>query len=937
MKKIEKVADTLSTASIEKKPKMLAQIEAKLGTAAKQSFGDGGDKYVELIMQGVRLSAFNDTFNVPKEIDTSQFKAKNDIISESTVDAYQSSERIVKDHLAKQITDKIEAFSKMYMMKLKTSDEKRNFLENVRKKFLDMVKTKHFEALNDNDIVNYNEMITKSMNVILKRNLEQSARRMVFSQERQTQNSSGEWLEYRKDKNHENDELEKECVVSIAKTCAEVKLLNKFSCQTGEKNINVEDVFDRVVNCSESDVINSTHQANKILHDAKNTLFEMKQLFEQNCLSDKINETRTYRNIINDLIKAQINVVSDFQDSLDPNKKIANNEETLKKVLDILNAIVIYLSKGICSRQEKASELVANARRFNQILDEDLEQVIIESALFPKSCVCDKDRCISHNCIKSCTNFCILHYSLGRWSCSAVIGNSSIHLNAICDGKLDCYDESDESECSTGKGRNKFKANEAFLQTIKIFEMKMASKDYDRVTQMLLVAEKRERPTPLIFKQIVRDVLQDLVYAYASLDISRRKNTHNDVQEFFDVAQIVVNALKTCGKYFSLIFLSFPVSFTSAMFRWLEDDTFDCVVGIAVDNKPVGVGTFVHDRLVITSANPLANVQKHRIKLFAINGNPESAREVNVDYITVDKERQREWIRVGFDKRHNTNRDITLISVTDNETVFIKHQTLPRRPYYLPLANKEAEAAIAGWQFAGFGYASRRHVKNSSILKAVTYRHPVLVDCKKYLPIAWGHFICILNVENFAGIQSGAPLIHKNSVYGVGSFSFVKDNSSILVFTDTRDEDNMAGTYRWVPACLSQRSIPPGALRVGTDVDGDEIYAGRAHHEGDILPAKVIPSKNACYIAYGGEEILKDQFEVLVPAIFSWQFSTNGAVPPGAVEAGVTADGEKLYFGRVTHDGCTTPGKIHPSHGACYYPFDGEEKSSAEYECLVLM
>ncbi|CAH2040753.1 unnamed protein product, partial [Iphiclides podalirius] len=147
----------------------------------------------------------------------------------------------------------------------------------------------------------------------------------------------------------------------------------------------------------------------------------------------------------------------------------------------------------------------------------------------------------------------------------------------------------------------------------------------------------------------------------------------------------------------------------------------------------------------------------------------------------------------------------------------------------------------------------------------------------------------------------------------------------------------MAGTYRWVPASLSQRSIPPGALRVGTDTDGDEIYAGRAHHEGDILPAKVIPTKNACYIAYGGEEILKDQFEVLVPAMFSWQFSTNGHVPPGAVEAGVTADGEKLYFGRVNHDGCTTPGKIHPSHATCYYPFDGEERTSAEYECLVLM
>ncbi|VVD05693.1 unnamed protein product [Leptidea sinapis] len=130
-------------------------------------------------------------------------------------------------------------------------------------------------------------------------------------------------------------------------------------------------------------------------------------------------------------------------------------------------------------------------------------------------------------------------------------------------------------------------------------------------------------------------------------------------------------------------------------------------------------------------------------------------------------------------------------------------------------------------------------------------------------------------------------------------------------------------SYRWVPACLSQRSIPMGALRVGTDVDGEPIYAGRAHHESNLLPAKVIPSKNACY--------------VLVPATFAWQFASGGNVPPGAVDAGVTPDGEKLYYGRVTHDGCTTPGKIQPSHGVCYYPFDGEERNSAEYEVLVLM
>uniref|UniRef100_A0A2A4JSX9 Uncharacterized protein n=1 Tax=Heliothis virescens TaxID=7102 RepID=A0A2A4JSX9_HELVI len=144
-------------------------------------------------------------------------------------------------------------------------------------------------------------------------------------------------------------------------------------------------------------------------------------------------------------------------------------------------------------------------------------------------------------------------------------------------------------------------------------------------------------------------------------------------------------------------------------------------------------------------------------------------------------------------------------------------------------------------------------------------------------------------------------------------------------------------SYRWIPATLSQRSIPYDALHVGTDKDGDAIFAGRARHECDVLPANVIPNKNVCYVSWCGESILKEEFEVLVPATFSWQLSRAGEVPPGAVPTGVTGDGEKLYYGRVTHDGVTTPGKIQCSHGVCYYPDGAEERNSDEYEVLVLL
>lgn len=53
----------------------------------------------------------------------------------------------------------------------------------------------------------------------------------------------------------------------------------------------------------------------------------------------------------------------------------------------------------------------------------------------------------------------------------------------------------------------------------------------------------------------------------------------------------------------------------------------------------------------------------------------------------------------------------------------------------------------------------------------------------------------------------------------------------------------------------SHGPLPLNAIVVGNDSDGAPIYVGRAFHNGDQLPAKVIPSKN---VAYGK---LKPNFE----------------------------------------------------------------------------
>ncbi|XP_044729705.1 uncharacterized protein LOC123293054 [Chrysoperla carnea] len=139
----------------------------------------------------------------------------------------------------------------------------------------------------------------------------------------------------------------------------------------------------------------------------------------------------------------------------------------------------------------------------------------------------------------------------------------------------------------------------------------------------------------------------------------------------------------------------------------------------------------------------------------------------------------------------------------------------------------------------------------------------------------------------------------------------------------------------WVPSSADS-VFPANAVKGGVDLDGADIFVGRAYHDGDLLPAKVIPANNVAYVCHSGREIAKHNFEVLCHRQLVWQYSSGGAVPHGAVPAGQTADGETLYIGRVMHEGTQTVGKVHPAHGNCYIPYNGEEIPHSDYEVLVL-
>lgn len=84
----------------------------------------------------------------------------------------------------------------------------------------------------------------------------------------------------------------------------------------------------------------------------------------------------------------------------------------------------------------------------------------------------------------------------------------------------------------------------------------------------------------------------------------------------------------------------------------------------------------------------------------------------------------------------------------------------------------------------------------------------------------------------------------------------------------------MVKAYKWVHAS-SKTYIPHNAVTGGKDSDGSEIFVGRTHYAGDDLPVKYIPSKEAAYVSYNGEEIGVDDFEVGIFKFYLITFNLN--------------------------------------------------------------
>lgn len=137
--------------------------------------------------------------------------------------------------------------------------------------------------------------------------------------------------------------------------------------------------------------------------------------------------------------------------------------------------------------------------------------------------------------------------------------------------------------------------------------------------------------------------------------------------------------------------------------------------------------------------------------------------------------------------------------------------------------------------------------------------------------------------------------------------------------------------------------VPSDGIFVGYDENNYKTYLGKAWHDRDLLPAKIIVELGA-FVPYGALEEKVDRFEFvrMDPGTYKWEVTMDGEIPANAVLAGLARDYQDLFFGRVMHNGNYIHGKVHPGHmsfqapfTALYVPYRGQEISFQSFEILV--
>lgn len=240
--------------------------------------------------------------------------------------------------------------------------------------------------------------------------------------------------------------------------------------------------------------------------------------------------------------------------------------------------------------------------------------------------------------------------------------------------------------------------------------------------------------------------------------------------------------------FFILVFSD--ITAAAGKYVWLhENDLYDFVVIVTVHGQPSGVGILFDQNLVLTTAT-VAEDKMHFLNVYAIYGkwNRSEPYSCMCGITPYRMSRKKFWMSVGVDGHHCPIHDIFVLYCPTffehfgpeavNATYRMAYSTYLARPHHSLLADH--------FKMAAFGYVDQDHVEKMNQLEVDLYHEGARVECDDYIPREWGRFICLRSDWHVVGVHSGAPLIHRGLVYGIGCFALQKGDETILVYTDIR-------------------------------------------------------------------------------------------------------------------------------------------------------